>query len=51
MSEVPIMPLEVLQEKAAYHYKCFKECMDAICEIDENEAQGMYEWLNEIGGC
>ena len=47
MSEV--MSLETLKEKAAYHYKCLHECMDAIYEIDENEGQRLWDWFEDMG--
>lgn len=45
------MELEELKEKAVYHYKSFNECMDAICEIDENEGADLMQYVESIGGC
>ena len=43
--------IESLKQKAEYHYRCFNECIDAICEIDELEASDFQQYLEEIGGC
>ena len=43
--------LEDLKDKAAYHYKCFNEAFNALCELDETEAQELMQWLESCGGC
>jgi hypothetical protein len=45
------LELEDLKDKASYHYKCFIEAFNALCELDENEAQSLMQWLEECGGC
>lgn len=46
-----VIELEDLKDKVAYHYKCFNEAFNALCELDENEAQELMQYLEEIKGC